>query len=437
MPYGLEFEEVRFETDHEGKRLKATIPYPMYSALVEFWIGVRRAHAAKLEKQVKPGQIKGSMQSAFIASDNSHSIGETPGKSFISSPHFPNDPQWQSLLAQMPVADAADTSELGDSHERNGPRAPSNTQPGALDERPTNTASSAKGALFYREFMAKPPGDVAKMIKEGVYFLRAWREYRQLTLEDAAELFGRTAATIYTHESGRWPPSQATLEKFAHAYDVPILQLVPLPGSDTSPFAAKSNRAAEANSKHEVESPSLPAPNATRKSTSETKCGTGTTSKFWKEPVSPADTAYPDAVLAHLKAGKSPVLAWRLYRGLSLSALAEQYGGQVSNLKAMEAAIYLRPPTIAKLCPIFHCKPAQLLRPVGLNDEASVALVVEQPPSATPLAASTVVEDSTIPLSPMEAAFVRAGSADPHTRDRSRVTSTERLARMQRELSRL
>ncbi|WP_321941609.1 helix-turn-helix transcriptional regulator [Paraburkholderia tropica] len=437
MPYGLEFEEVRFETDHEGKRLKATIPYPMYSALVEFWISVRRAHAAKVEKQARPGQIKGSMQSAFITSDNSHSIGETTAKSFISSPYFPNDPQWQSLLAQMPAVDAVEVGALVNSHEGNGPQTASNTQPGAIDERPPNTASGAKGAFFYREFMAKPPGDVAKMIKEGVYFLRAWREYRQLTLEDAAELFGRTAATIYTHESGRWPPSQATLEKFAHAYDVPILQLVPLPGSDTAPYAAKTNRAADTSSKRGAESPSLPVSNGAQTSKLEAKTGTATSSKFWKEPVSPADTEYPDAVLTHLKAGKSPVLAWRLYRGMSLSALAEQYGGQVSNLKAMEAAIYLRPPTIAKLCPILHCKPAQLLRPAGLNDDASVALVVEQPSSTTPLAASTVVDVSTIPLSPMEAAFARAGSADPHTRDRSRVTSTERLARMQRELSRL
>ncbi|WP_322092848.1 helix-turn-helix transcriptional regulator [Paraburkholderia bannensis] len=436
MPYGLEFEEVRFETDHDGKRLKATIPYPMYSALVEFWISVRRAHAAKLEAQVRPGQIKGSMQSAFISSEESHSIGETVEKSSVSSPHFPNDPQWQSLLARMPVTEARDESISDNSIADEKPQSSDRKQNSEVEDRPVSAAHGSKGAFFYRDFMAKPPTEVMKLIKEGVYFLRAWREYRQLTLEDASELFGRTAATIYTHESGRWPPSQATLEKFAQAYDVPILQLVPLPGSDSSPFATKGKRPAKSNSKLDAQ-PQASTPSPSVEGKREAKSGTAAPSKFWKEPVSPADTEYPDAVLAHLKAGKSPVLAWRLYRGLSLSALAEQYGGQVSNMKAMETAIYLRPSTIAKLCPIFHCKPAQLLRRADLTGEASATQVIEPPPS-TPLApTSAIVEVSTIPLSPMEAAFMRAEATDQQARDRSHTTSADRLARMQQELSRL
>ena len=61
MSYGLDFEGVRYETDYAGNRLKATIPYTMFSALVEFWIAARRAQTASLEARSKPGQYKGSL----------------------------------------------------------------------------------------------------------------------------------------------------------------------------------------------------------------------------------------------------------------------------------------------------------------------------------------------------------------------------------------
>jgi transcriptional regulator with XRE-family HTH domain/DNA-binding Xre family transcriptional regulator len=413
MPYGLDFSDVRFETDYEGNRLTATIKYSMFSALVEYWIGTRRAHTAWIEANAKPGQIRGSMQAAFIPSDQPHSFSETRANPSTPYQLFPNDPQWQKLIARMP--DVADLSEpeqppaldQASTHEQVSKAEQASTA--AEIEQPASTVRGAKGGVFFREFMAKPPAEVAKMIKEGVYFLRAWREHRQLTLEDAAELFGRTAATIKTHETGRWPPSQPTLEKFAQAYDVPLLQLVPLPGSDTTPFVSKRSREkAEALEKHEREQ----TPNA--------KASMG--QKFWKEPVAPADTVYPDAVLAHLKAGKSPMLAWRLFRRITLADLAEQYGGRAGNVKAMEDAHFLRPPTIAKLCPIFRCKPEQLLRPAGVRGD-DMSSVIEQPAPAAPTPLKAV-DTSTVPLSPMEAAFMRAESAEPTTRD---LRTTDRV----------
>src|SRR5579864_802861 len=63
MYYGLDFSEVRYETDHTGNKLKATIPYPMFSALIEFWREARRAQTASLETKSRPGQFKGSLPS--------------------------------------------------------------------------------------------------------------------------------------------------------------------------------------------------------------------------------------------------------------------------------------------------------------------------------------------------------------------------------------
>jgi hypothetical protein len=122
---------------------------------------------------------------------------------------------------------------------------------------------------------------------------------------------------------------------------------------------------------------------------------------------------------------------------MSLAALAEQYGGQAGNVKAMETANFLRAPTIAKLCPILHCKPAQLLRPAGLLDDTSVSKIVEQPaPAAIPVTPATD-QNSSIPLSPMKAAFMRAELTDRQPGEASRVASTGHPAKRQRELSRL
>jgi DNA-binding Xre family transcriptional regulator len=80
----------------------------------------------------------------------------------------------------------------------------------------------------------------------------------------------------------------------------------------------------------------------------------------------PADTDYPDSVLHSLIEGKSPMLAWRLHRRMTLTQLAEKYGTKAANLKKMESG-RLRKQTIEKLARIFHCTPEQLLVPEGLE----------------------------------------------------------------------
>jgi transcriptional regulator with XRE-family HTH domain len=266
--------------------------------------------------------------------------------------------------------------------------------------------------VFYREFVDAPPAEVMERIEGGVYFTRAWREYRGLTLADAAELLGKDKTTIIWHESGKTAPKASTLEQFAQVYDCPVAQMTPKPESD------------DANTKDEAVAGSK-------------------ARRAMLEPRAPADTDYPDAVLAHLIAGKSPMLAWRLYRNMTLKALAEAYGNTTSNVKAMEANGWLRPTTIDKLCPVFHCKPAQLLRPEGMptsretmNELAGAIADAGEVPSqdAVPVRKARAAGEPV--ASAMEAAFMQAGTLEQRQRDKNR-TRHDRLARMQAELARL
>jgi transcriptional regulator with XRE-family HTH domain len=411
MSYGLDFSDVRYETDHAGNRLRVTVPYSMFSALTEFWIAARRAQTARLEASTRPGQFKGSLQAAQIATPPP---AEPPPKPVSA---HPSDRKWNALIASLPEHE----------HHPDITVAPA-ASPESSTAPPAGPAvpRSAHPRVFYREFSEAPPPEVTGRIERGVYFIRAWREYRGLTLADAAELLGRDKTTIVWHESGKNPPSPATLARFAQIYDCPAAQLTLKPGSDTSPFDATRRTKPKAEQVNE-------AVNARRPH------------RQMVEPRSPADTDYPNAVLAHLMAGKSPMLAWRLYRGLSLKALAQTYGGREGNIKAMEANSWLRPATIDKLCPIFHCKPAQLLRPVGmptrhqatqeggnLPAQADAAPVVLQPPQTNGCAHS--MADSAPPAaSAMEAAFLQAASQERHT-DKQRAR-TSRLARVQAELT--
>jgi hypothetical protein len=100
MSDGLDFTEVRYETDHAGNRLKATIPYAMFSALTEFWIAARRAQTAKIEATAKPGQYKGALSS--IASGDEPPAVEPPAPHSGASLN-PHDRHWNNLIARMPV----------------------------------------------------------------------------------------------------------------------------------------------------------------------------------------------------------------------------------------------------------------------------------------------------------------------------------------------
>ncbi|WP_051390810.1 helix-turn-helix transcriptional regulator [Paraburkholderia mimosarum] len=446
MPYGLDYSEIRYETDHDGNRLKATIPYTMFSALIEFWIAARRAQTAKLEASARPGQYKGSLQSAQLPDENV--ADETPRantKPATFSP-FPNDKRWNSLVARMPEEPLA----VAQPPE---PAAAPIPEPRAAEAEPAQSVAEATkpkaDRVFYREFMAKPPAEVMALIAKGTYFVRAWREHRGLTLTDAAELLGLDKTTIIWHESGRSAPKIKTLEKFAQGYDVPILQITPKPGTDDSPFEGRKQRV-RANV-----SPAKAAVERTTRRVAPPVASEATEPSTKKrhaapEPLSPAGTVYPEGVLSSLLAGKSPILAWRLYRGMSLKDLADQYGGRAGNVKAMEEQSFLRPPTIAKLCAVFHCKPEQLLRPADLEARRDPKRITEHTnggalapsPVVAPLAIDTPRERRVAPVDqPMSVigeAFVQAKTIDTQResmRQRARLNTADRLARMQRELS--
>ncbi|QQC64880.1 helix-turn-helix domain-containing protein [Paraburkholderia ginsengisoli] len=202
---------------------------------------------------------------------------------------------------------------------------------------------SSSQKFFAREFEEEPPAEVLEQINEGVYFLRAWRRYRGWSIDEMAELFGTTRSNIEQHEYGKARPSRTTLDRFATYLDCPVAQLTPKAGSNTQPWLTVI----------EGGDPNTP-PHAKT------------------EPRAPDDTDYPDVVLAHMIAGKSPLTAWRLHRRLSLAQLAEQYGSSAKNIRHLEESA-----TLAKLCPILHCKPEQLLRPASLEVPAAPVRVRE------------------------------------------------------------
>ncbi|CAB3682158.1 hypothetical protein R8871_02572 [Paraburkholderia graminis C4D1M] len=413
MPYGLDYSDVRYETDHAGNRLKATIPYTMFSALTEFWIAARRAQTAQLEASTRPGLFKGSLQAAQVPTPDDPPTVSPRRDS--ARPLNLNDRHWQSLIARLP-------EEVEPQAKLETPAAispPEAFPPDTLSTSLVDSSPKPKRRVFYRAFVEAPPTEVVDRVANGMYFIRAWREHRGLTVEDAADLLGRDKTTVAWHESGKATPSRLTLEKLAQVYDCPVAQLTPLPGSDDSAFDEKPVQAAPVIAEVKPEQ---------RRRTI-------------KEPRSPAATDYPDAVLAYMVAGKSPMLAWRLYRNMTVKALAEAYATTSSNVKSMEQHAWLRRSTIAKLWPVFHCKPEQLLRPEGMPSlrgtlQTEAKIVISEPARVN----KAVDRHSEQPASVMEAAFLQAGVVEPTVlrevkeRDRARI---ERLAKMQAELERL
>lgn len=243
--------------------------------------------------------------------------------------------KWATLIAQMPAAEPA--------HAAPAAETPPTQAPTINDE--TRTRSNLTPQVFFaREFEQAPPAQVIEAVRRGVYFLHAWREHCALTMQDGAELFGKSRATINWHENGYSRPSAQTLKRFAEIFDCPIAQLTPKAGSNTQPWLTVIESDGNA---------------------SEDKARTKAKRR------APDDTDYPDAVLAHMIAGKTPLTAWRLHRHLTIAALAEQYGCSAKNIRDLEESATLRPGTIAKLCPILHCKPDQLLRPESMEAPAA------------------------------------------------------------------
>ncbi|MGF6568590.1 DNA-binding XRE family transcriptional regulator [Paraburkholderia sp. GAS333] len=157
--------------------------------------------------------------------------------------------------------------------------------------------------------------------------LRAWRLYRELSPIEAAELAGVSPDTILWHERGYNVPNAGTLKRFADIYDCTVGKLTPKPGSETTPVQSirpHKDRAME---------------------------------------YSPDDTRYPDAVMAHLTEGKSPIAAWRRHRHMAIKQCAKAFGCAPKTFKEMEALPVLRDRTRKSLAMVLACNPTQLLRP--------------------------------------------------------------------------
>lgn len=65
------------------------------------------------------------------------------------------------------------------------------------------------------------PAPVAYAIADGAHPLRAWREYRSLTLQGLADAAGLSKAYVSQIEGGKRTGTLATLKKLAKALNVP------------------------------------------------------------------------------------------------------------------------------------------------------------------------------------------------------------------------
>ena len=70
------------------------------------------------------------------------------------------------------------------------------------------------------------PSDVVYRILDGVHSVRAWREYRNITLHDLAQKCSVTGAAISQIENGKREPSVKLLKKIAEILEVDLDDLV-------------------------------------------------------------------------------------------------------------------------------------------------------------------------------------------------------------------
>jgi hypothetical protein len=205
MSYGLDFNECRFVTDHKGNRLRADIPYNMFSMLVEFRQAALRAQTEQIEKSVRPGTFKGSLGT----------VAEIPANQQVTPD--------AARSSSSPRASAAKSSR--DRLEALFTVLPQTNvevvpTPSCDVQQAAHTVSTRSRHVFFpREFRAPIPAEVVGAIGNGTYFLRAWREYRKYKPADSAELAGLSVATITWHEQGYNVPGEDTLKRFAEIYD--------------------------------------------------------------------------------------------------------------------------------------------------------------------------------------------------------------------------
>lgn len=323
LGYYLDLSDLRFTTDHTGKPLRVDMSYQTYCMFTEIRNAALRAQTEQIEK--RPGTCRTSLAGGYSAPsfESSHST-ESP----LNAPPRANGQKISAarsraeaifcapLPVEVPPTDAAVAQDI---------ESPSVIEPGAIVEN-ANSCRRIANTFFPRIFVRDVPHEISEQIDRGVHFLRAWRLYRQYSMDDVAELMGITSNAVATHERGYNAPNETTLKRFSEIYDCDIEQLTARKGTNTKPPREKNINNAYA----------------------------------------PVDTDYPVPVLEYMNEGKSPLVAWRLYRHMSLQQVAELYGTSVSNIKQLEASANLREKTREKLAVALRCKPVQLLSPEGL-----------------------------------------------------------------------
>jgi transcriptional regulator with XRE-family HTH domain len=328
MSYGLDLSDCRFITDHQGNRLRAEIPYTMFSMLVEFRNAALRAQTERTENRTRPGDYRASLVVGPSAQPDTASEPPRPDQPFTAQQHPPQVPKGKPHSVARQQAEAMFAPAAPVSAPINEPASDAAVE--VTGEPSKSTGKHRVQVFFPRVFRVPIPDEVARLIDEGIYFLRAWRLYRQYSVSDAAELLKLSGSAIACHERGYNVPDERTLQKFADIYDCTLEQLTVKKKTNTRP-------------PHEIKAEPV------------------------KSSAAPIDTQYPDAVMGYMLDGKAPLTAWRLYRRMSLHQVAESYGSTVSNIEQLEKRESLREKTREKLASVLGCKPVQLLRPDGFE----------------------------------------------------------------------
>lgn len=339
--YGFDQSDWFYRTDHQGNRLRADIPYKDLAAMLEIVTAARRANTAALEARTPKGaNLKSSLGQVAISSSEQSSGASPPDlrqtilradttpsarngrdalEAIFSGVPIPNE-----LLQAIPRAEAPAPAPKAKSVARIGKATTGHGKP--LHPQPTR-------------FLEAPPSEVQVAIDSGVHYLRAWREYRGYTRQEAAELYGCSADNISKYEL----PTRASMRKepmrrFSQAYDCTVDQLTPHPKQPRCKLVIVPE---------------------TGRDSAEQAAAKAAGPRF-----APDGTQWPDGVLKHARRGLGMVAAWREYRDMTLKGAAEQYGCTAQAFKVIEGNASMRDKTREKLARVFHCKPEQLLLPI-------------------------------------------------------------------------
>ncbi|MGF6839915.1 transcriptional regulator with XRE-family HTH domain [Paraburkholderia youngii] len=370
--YGLDLSDVCVETDYAGNRISVRAPAKIFDTLVEFWIAARRAQTAQIEASVKPGRFK-------VSTGNLPSGNETPAPD-PTPKQAPHEKKWSELIAHMPVEPVA--PQTAEPEPPVKPVEPIETKP--------KQKHNPSGHCFFREFVEEPPAAIREAINNGVYFMRAWREYRNLSLNDAAELMSVSPCTVSWFEGGRNPPNDRSLKRMADAYDVPIAQLTP------------------------TDIPQRHKPGPTPHIPPKRRDPAG------QNLVDVDGVRYPREVLENMRRGWSPFAAWIAYLDTTVEDVAERYGSTARNLRwFLNGSRIPKPATLARLAAAIGCEPAQLHVPGSFE---ALDRPPEKPANGSP--ADGQGEQTGADANAMQAAFHKA-QHKPH-RDRFEI-----LAKMQ------